>query len=165
MKVKLEPYEIAVAEFVAERRHVTADDAGYDPAHGCKLADAPRRHLLGAKGEMAVAKGLNLYWSGSVGTFRTGGDVGRLQVRCGSGDDYKLLVRPVDRDTDVFVLVVGTGPVFRLAGWSTGRAAKQQIWYRTFDDRPPAFFMPQRFLRPIETLLPALELDARRAPG
>jgi hypothetical protein len=115
---------------------------------------------------MAAAKAMDRYWNGSVDTFQNGGDVGRLQVRTRRKQSYELIVRPHDRDADVFVLVVGVAPVFDVRGWMMGRDAKQPEWLMDHGGRPPAYFVPSDALHPIgelrevETLKEALTIQA-----
>jgi hypothetical protein len=127
-------------------------------------------HIEGAGGECAVAKALKLYWSGSVDTFKREGDVGDLEVRTRSEDWHELLIRP-DDPSAIYVLVVGKIPHFRLVGWIHSSVAKQRNdWLKPHGGRPPAYFVPQSELRPIEELQrrnvynasPAIDLDTRR---
>lgn len=117
--------------------------------HGYKGAGWSE-HIEGACGEAAVAKVLNRFWNGSVDTFATGGDVGDIQVRTRSSHDYELLVRPDDRDSDVFILVTGRAPTFRVIGYIWGRDAKRPEWLQTHGSRPAAYFVPHAFLTPIK---------------
>mgnify|MGYP006300474069 CR=1 FL=1 len=87
-----------------------------------------------------------------MGTFKTGGDVGEIQVRTRSRHDYELLIRPQDRDEDTFVLLTGVAPSFRAHGWIQGQDAKKKEWLQTYGGRPPAYFVPQKDLRPLLAL-------------
>lgn len=114
-------------------------------------------HVEGACGELAVAKALGRYWNGSVNTFKVGGDVGAMQVRTRSRSHYELLIRPDDKDQDVFVLVTGTSPKFKVVGWIKGKDAKRVEWLQTHGGRPPAYFVPQKSLGNIEDLTEQME--------
>lgn len=109
-------------------------------------------HIEGACGEIAAAKAMNRYWSASVNTFKNGGDVGQIQVRTRSRADYDLLIRDNDRDGDVFVLVTGKIPNFCVRGWIVGLDGKKDVWRKGHGGRPPAWFVPQSALQPIEAL-------------
>lgn len=109
-------------------------------------------HIDGSGGEMAVAKALGIYYGGSVNTFKTEGDIGNLEVRTRSKSDYELLVRPDDNDEAVFVHVTGTLPKFKVHGWLKGKDAKQPKWLQDYGNRPPAYFVPNSALQPIEEL-------------
>lgn len=105
-------------------------------------------HIEGACGEAAVAKALNRFWDGSVDSFKSGGDVGGIQVRTRSRHDYELIVRADDRDTDVFVLVTGRAPTFRVVGYILGRDAKRPEFLQRHGNRPGAYFVPYSVLTP-----------------
>lgn len=152
VSITLTWYELFLASQIGIRRQVAAlqkklpDKYGAKPDHGWQI------HVEGAAGEMAAAKALGMYWSGSVNTFKVGGDVGSVQVRTRSRSDYDLIVRADDRDGDVFVLVVGASPSFDVVGWILGRDAKRSEWLRTHGGRPSAYFVPQEALSNIELL-------------
>ena len=148
----LELSELAQAAWVGIRRHINAIQEGKKDSHGFDGTDGWTKHIEGASGELAVAKLLNIYWDAPVGTFKTGADVGELQVRTRSRSDYDLIVREVDRDEDVFILVTGVAPVFRVRGWITGGEAKRSEWLKTHGGRPAAYFVPQDDLKPLSSL-------------
>jgi hypothetical protein len=153
--VTLTDYELRLAAFVGQTRNAEAialglrDTAGFTGghAHGLQL------HILGAAGELAFAKACDRYWGGSTGTFRTEGDVGSIEVRTRSRDDYDLLVRANDKPDSFYVLVTGAMPTFKVWGYITGADAKRPEWAQTYGNRPPAFFVPKAALTPIETAL------------
>jgi|TARA_R100000093_G_scaffold38337_1_gene20169 hypothetical protein len=105
-----------------------------------------------ACGEMAVAKYFNLYWDGSVNTFKLP-DVGGFQVRHTQKQDGCLIVRPRDSDDEAYVLVVGTSPVYWVAGWCYGYEAKQEQHVEPgYNGMPPAWFVPQANLHSVNQL-------------
>lgn len=110
-------------------------------------ADSWFIHILGACGEMAFAKATNTYWDGSVNTFSRG-DVGRVQVRTRQSHGADLFIRPKDSDTEVFVLVTGTPPTFRIVGWALGEWAKRPEWQHHNGGNGAAYFMPHAKLEP-----------------
>lgn len=71
--------------------------------------------------------------------------------------DYRsghLLVHPRDDDHDLFILVVVNGRNLEIKGWMTGSEAKdKKYWGDKFKNRRPAYWVPQRDLRPFSTLL------------
>lgn len=138
--------ELEVAAHVGVRRQIGALREARPDQHGYEGAGWSN-HIEGAAGEMAVARVLNRYWNGSVGTFKQGGDVGQIQVRTRSRDDYELIVRPNDRDSDWFVLVRGRTPTFQVIGYIKGEHAKRSEWLRTYGGRPPAYFVPDDSLK------------------
>jgi hypothetical protein len=110
-------------------------------------------HIAGACGELAFAKRTGRYWSGSVNTFKSGGDVGLIQVRTRSSDDYELLIREDDEDECAFVLVTGRVPDFTVHGYMFAEHAKRQEWQRKYGGREAAFFVPTDELYPIADLV------------
>ena len=154
-EVRLTMSEVSLAAGVGMRRQIMSL---FSPdAHGCDGKEGWTLHIEGAGGELAVAKLLNIYWDGSVGTFSNGGDVGRLQVRTRSRLDYELIVRPRDRDEDLFVLVVGRIPVFHVVGWIRGRDARRPEWLAEHGGRPAAHFVPQDALHEMGELRAAMD--------
>jgi len=151
MIVTLSWWELAAASEVGRMRQLAAVRAGRPDRHGFK-GPGWDVHIEGAAGEMAVAKGLGLYWDASVDTFKGSPDLPGIQVRTRSRDDYDLIVRPDDPDNEVFVLVTGRSPTFWLRGWINGREAKQEQWKRTYGGRPGAFFVPVSALHPVNNL-------------
>lgn len=148
-RVHLEAFECRMAAEVGLRRQLAK--LGQHDAHGFN-GDGWGIHIEGAAGELAVAKALNLYWSGSVDTFKVGGDVGSLQVRTRSRSDYDLIVRAADRDGDLFVLVTGKMPDLWVRGWMYGKEAKSSEFEQTYGDRPKAWFVPAAHLRRVVDL-------------
>jgi hypothetical protein len=129
---------------------------GRADAHGLGKADGWGMHIEGAAGEMAADKAMDLYWSPTVNTFKSGGDVGHsIQVRTRSRHRYDVIVRADDRDDDTFVLVTGRPPDFRVHGTIRGRDAKRKEWWAEHGGRPGAWFGRASALRPIEPALMA----------
>jgi hypothetical protein len=115
--------------------------------------------VLGACGENVVAKALNIYWDGSVNTFRSRPDVGKYEVRTRSnktknGKPYQLLVRPDDDDAKDYYLVrlidaLGW-PRFRIIGHIRGGDAKRPEWFHPHGGYKKAYFVPDEALIPFE---------------
>ncbi len=157
MKITLSWYELWIAGSIGLKRHIEALQKGLADKHGFN-GDGWGAHVEGAAGEMAAAKAMNRYYSGSINTFREG-DVGKLQVRTRSKDGYELIVRQNDRDDDYFVLVVGKCPEFTVVGWIRAREAKNPQWLREHGGREAAYFVPQGMLEPIETISQGLSVS------
>jgi len=152
MNVKLTAYELMQASTVGSMRQISAlmnrlpDKHGFD---GLGWSE----HIEGMCGEIAVAKAINCYCSGSVNTFKLGGDLGsNIQVRTRSKHEYELIVRESDRDDDVFVLVTGKSPEFVVRGWITGTDAKRDEWKKTHGGRAEAYFVPHSSLMPMSKI-------------
>lgn len=151
-------FELWQASQVGCRRHIEAVQAGF--GNGAIPEQNWTLHVEGAGAEMAAAKAFDWYWSGSVNTFKDA-DIGRrVQVRWRSKPDYELIVRPRDRDEDFFVLVRGRAPQYEVYGGILGRDAKRDEWLRDYGGRPPAFFVPDSALCPVELVAETVaELD------
>lgn len=153
MNITLTWYELQRAGVVAVDRYVRALRDGKPDKHGAKTdANGLGLHFEGAAGEMVFAKATGRYWSGSVDTYKTEGDVGPIQVRTRSSHTYELLVRKDDADEDRFVLVTGRAPSYRVVGWLTGREAKQPEWLQTHGGREAAYFVPHNALHALAQL-------------
>jgi hypothetical protein len=151
VNVSLEWFEVSRAALVGVSRNVEA------LRKGCKnrlpINDEWSIHVLGALGECAFAKATNRYWSGSVNTFK-GADVGaNIQIRTRSHHHYDLIVRPGDKDDDVYVLVTGGPTEFTLRGWMRCGDAKQPRYRANYGNYGEAYFVPQSCLQPIEPLI------------
>lgn len=83
-----------------------------------------------------------------------GADVAGHQVRqAAGGRNSSLIVRPHDRDDDIFVLVLGWHRLYELTGWMTGAEAKQRTFLCAPDpSRPKAWMVPNQKLHPIREL-------------
>jgi hypothetical protein len=152
MIVHLTWHELTLAAHVGVRRHAEALRQQLPDAHGREGHDGWSDHIEGACGEMAAAKALGVYWTPTVNTFQIGGDVGELQVRTRSKSDYELLVRDADKTGSIFILVRGLAPVFDVVGWLRGGDAKRPEWRKGHGGRPPAYFVPDAALQPIDSL-------------
>ena len=149
MEVRLTKVEAMLAGQVGIMRHTEALSRKNPDAFGLSSdKDGSGLHVEGAAGEMAVAKALNIYWAATVNTYKDGGDIGRrIQVRTRSKHDYELIVRPSDRDDDIFVLVTGKSPSFQIHGWIHGHEAKKKDYLKGHGNRDPAYFVPHCALR------------------
>ncbi len=147
--VTLTPAELRMAALVGLERQLEALSQSLPDRHGYE-GEGWNIHIEGAAGELALAKWLGRYWDGSVNTFQSGGDVGEIQVRTRSKEDYDLLVRPGDKEDAVFVLVIGKAPRFRVVGWIRGADAKRPEWLRAYGGRAEAYFVPQHALKPVK---------------
>ena len=109
-------------------------------------------HIEGAAGEIAAAKALGVFWGGTINTFKSEGDVGKLEIRTTSTKNNRLIVRNGDKDDSAFVLVVGRAPSYQVVGWMTGKEAKQKKYLSAPGGRPPAYFVPREDLKPLDLL-------------
>jgi len=142
--VQLNAEEVAKAERVARRR--AAESTHLADKHGF-TGDGMVIDLVGAPAEAAGCKALGLVWSGSVNHFKLPDARHNIQFRGTMLEHGSLIVRPDDDDRDYFALVTGHTPNFRVMGWMLGRDAKKLKWLRSPGGRPPAWFVPQGYLR------------------
>ncbi len=116
--------------------------------------DPLEAHINGARGEVGFAKIVGATWRSTVGTFKSGYDVGKLQVRTRSRHDYELIFRPDDTPLEAqpFVLMLGNFSLFAVVGWIIGRDARKDEWWGTHGGRDGAWFVPQEKLLDIREL-------------
>lgn|SRR5262245_13193766 len=143
--------EVRIAALVGCQRHVEALSRQLQNRQRAD-DDGWRIHIEGAAGEMAAARALGMYWPMTVNTFRSAGDVGRIEVRTRSRADYQLIIRDDDRDQAPFVLVRGQIPTFDVVGWTYGGHGKRPEWLRAYGGREAAYFIPDAALRALELL-------------
>lgn len=152
MFVKLEWPEYAMAVNNAVLKTMGAIRKGYQNKHGM-VGRGWTEGIEGTCAEVAVAKALGIFWDGGVGEFK-GPDVSdNLQVRWTDKSTNKLIVRDADRDENTYILVIGECPEYNIVGWIEGTEAKQERYLFGPNGRPPAYFVPQEDLKPIETLI------------
>jgi hypothetical protein len=150
MKVSLEWFEVSRAALVGVSRNVEALRKGLQNSRPTKENEW-HIHILGALGECAFAKATGRYWSGSVNTFKSGGDIGKnIQVRTRSLHCYDLIVREGDKDEDVFVLVTGGPNDYEIRGWMGATEAKQDKYRANYGQYGEAFFVPAADLHSID---------------
>jgi hypothetical protein len=153
MLVQLTWGELHMAAQIGVLRQLEAIRKGLPDRHGFDGDTGWTIHIEGAAGELAVAKVLNMYWGGTVNTFKTEADVGsKIEVRTRSKDNYDLLVRNNDPDDSIFILVTGKAPKYNVIGWITGKDAKKEEWKQDYGGRPTAYFVPQNALNSLESL-------------
>lgn len=124
--VELEQSEMMMAAYIGAWRRTNAIARGAtDIDHPC---EAPfENDIVGAQSELAVARHLNLYWTGMVSKHRR--DVGDLiEVRHITEPHHRLIVR--DRDEQhgniqqPFVCVFAKDNKFEMMGWLFGVEVK-----------------------------------------
>ncbi len=159
MTIVLTWYEVAICAYVGAQRHIQAMSKGRADAHGFSDVDGSgwSKHIEGACGECALAKALNQHWNPSVNTFKRGGDVGNIQVRTRSKQNYDLIVRSDDSSDDTFVLVTGCSPRYEIRGWIYGKDAKRDEYVKAYGGRPSAWFVPVEKLKDMKSMTVSCE--------
>ena len=156
--VTLTWYEVSVAIHLVGLRHTEALRKCMKDKHGYKGRDL-QDNFYGMLGEIAFAKATGKYFPMSVNTFKDA-DIGiNWQVRTvGSNNNRDLIVRPADPSKHKYVLVeISTKDsypdkfyVATIHGWIEGTQAKDKQYLSYFGnpDRPPAYRIPKKALRP-----------------
>lgn len=142
--VTLTDFEVWLAYSVVGQIAGQNLSVGRQPRYGADKNDFGIA-IVGALGEIAVAKLLNKYWAGNVGDL-SARDVDGLQVRS-SALHRNLILHPQDSDNDPFVFVAIERNTATVCGWMLGKDGKDEKYWRA--DKPrPAFFIPERDLKP-----------------
>jgi len=152
MKTRLEWYEASQAMSIVGLRHSMSLRDKRKDNHGYSGRDV-HDNFWGVLGEMAFAKLKNVYYAGTVDTFKDA-DVGEnYQVRTvGSNKNRNLIIRPDDPTQDIYVLVevAKCGGYYScvLHGGIYGYDGKRDEWLSDFGQphRPSAYRVPNRSL-------------------
>lgn len=101
--------------------------------------------------EILVARYLGfINFNPRASKFKQTADVGtNVEVRWTRYDTGQLIIYENDRVTDVAILVVGTSPNYRLAGWIPVAMAKRPKYKHA---KQPTWWVTQLNLQPIENL-------------
>ena len=149
--IQLTPAEIFQGAISGVMRQAQNIQRQHHGAHGANNQNDWQMHIEGALAEFAVAKHLNVFWSGKLGLY-TPGDVGSIEVRSSQKYENSLIVRKGDLDQAKFVFLTGVNGSYLIHGWITGFEAKQDRYLRSPNGREPAYFVPKNKLYSIETL-------------
>ena len=108
------------------------------------------RDVRSTLAELAVAKYLGVFWSGLAKDCK---DTTLCEVRSTPKPDNPLVIRDSDSPDDIFVLVTTEQiPALRLVGWIRARDGMLDSYVKAPCGRPPAYFIPQSALHPMEDL-------------
>jgi hypothetical protein len=151
MLVRLSEAEVEAARMLGRKRHECS--LNRKSTRGLMGEDSLDLHTVGAIGEFAVAKALNLYQGFTVNNF-DGPDIEPdIQVRTTRLKGGRLIMTERDEPFQKYVLVVGEEPELDVVGWVWGFEGQEKKWLTDpKNNRPPAYFVPRDALRPIETL-------------
>lgn len=149
-EVTLTPAECLMASAVGALRYSESLQYNRKDNHGLSQEiDGLGLHVLGAAGELAVARLLGRYWGGDVSSFKRADLGNSLQIRTRSKPHYDLIVRNDDSPENYYVLVTGTTTRLQVHGWIRGADARKDEFLKTYGDRPAAWFVPQSQLQPL----------------
>ena len=149
--IKLTRQEMRTAAYTGVERNLHALSKNLTNLYG-----APQRKtewqndVVGAIGEYAVAKFLNVYWNPAVEINLTDlpGDVGIYQVRTTGWPQGCLLMHPTDKDEAPFILAVVERNTVTLKGWLYGYEGKTLGELKEYD----TYWVTQDKLHPIDRL-------------
>jgi len=145
--VTLEHYEFSMGVYVGSRRQLGNVIAKRKPRNGMPEDEGWNNHIEGTCGEIAAAKFLNLYWSGTQETFGKETDLRpMIEVKTGSKHSHRLLIRKHEDLDQVFIWVTGTAPTFQIHGWCLGRDVAIDEHLDSPSGRPEAWFIPPKLL-------------------
>jgi hypothetical protein len=129
---------------------------------GRSLRERWAQAIQGQMAEHAISKFLDLYPVASKGGIH-GDDPGGLAIRSTPWMNGHLIVNESElpeADTKKFVLVVGHWPTFGIVGWTYGRDAKRDEWWRPHE-RPASWWVPQSALYPVDAMKSTSECTHR----
>jgi hypothetical protein len=133
--------EIDHGRYEGKRRHVIALVEGREGKKGQKPEDREKHEIMGAIGELAVAKCFNRYPSALIG--RGAVDVANcIEVRTVPHAHYLLSVQAYDKGHLPFVLADTSAlPIVHLRGWIFGWDAMRPDWWQDVaGNNQPAFY-------------------------
>lgn len=154
-RITLAKHEIRMAVYVGVERALIAL---FRNSTGFNVAKNPNHtrwayDIEAAAAEYAAAKGLGLLWDGSYNTFKQA-DIGKkIQVRHTKESGNCLIIRPDDKKDEIFVLVIGSIPNFYIMGGIVGGNAMHEKYLREYNNGPPAYFVPQKDLKPVSEII------------
>ena len=156
--IVLTPNEMYLASIVGIRRRFTAQTMKYNQRFGGagnSVAEQWFFDIVGAQGEFAAAKALNVFWAASLAYDKSLPDLfPDWQIRTLANHGYDLIVRDDDIDDHKYVLLTGTGPEFQIHGWIYAKDAKRKEWFKDRGGRgSPCYWVPQSELKPIKEFL------------
>lgn len=151
VSVRLTYAQISLAGHVAVMRRTSDMKSGRVPRFGAK--QTWDLDINGCCGEIAVARYLNLFWCGAFNDFEARDVGGLVDVRACSKRDYRLILHHDDIDGVPYVNAHVSPPDVVMSGWLFAREGKlDKYWDDPLGGRA-AFFVPQKFLRPMDELL------------
>lgn len=101
--------------------------------------------------ELAVARYFKLDYDPYKDNGKRLADVGdQLEIRWTHWSDGQLIIYEYDRPSDIAILVTGTHPFYRLAGWIPVAMARKDKFRH---HNQPTWWVNQRNLMPIDTLI------------
>ena len=155
MIVRLTWDDIRLAVHEAAIRSINAKKKNIRPAYGMSpnFFEGLRIDCMGCMGEIAAAKGLNLFWSGQHEIHSP--DVGgRIEVKTIDSPTKNLIVHPTSKNDAEFSLLAQINSVstVELVGWIRTSEGRRPEY--VFEGRPghQIYLVPRAKLYPIDAL-------------
>ena len=151
--ITLQTWEIRHAVDVAVRRQVSMWQRQHRALHGQQQRGNNWQYqIIGALGELALAKYLGVYWDTPTFDDTTAdlGDVGQYEVRATEHNPAHLYVHDYDRQAPFVLAIVRQGRV-KLAGWAYKHEVEQLGEYCPTPTHP-TWKLHQDYLAPISEL-------------
>lgn len=149
ISVHLNQIEMGFGKFVGELRFEKRTRDFEE--RGDEIYGTVHEHILGARGELALSKALNLYPSGLFLELEEDNDVGGIQVRTRRDHRMDLFLMKRDDLSKYYALVTGSGPQFTLQGFIHGAVgATESNWH---------FGNPHRFPKKSCWVVPSEDLS------
>lgn len=144
--VELQWYEIQMGAYVGIARHIRS----FKLSQTNKVQNKDfgwHTDIEGACAEVATAKYLNIYWDGSVDTFKLP-DVGNFQVKHTQHPGGSLIFRKELDPSYFYILVTGSRPLYTLRGFMLGEKCMKDEYLSNPNNTKngEAFFFPQNKL-------------------
>ena len=142
-----------IAAMTGCMRHIRSIKTQLPDMYGASKGIGFQMDIDGAVGELALAKHLGVYWTGSSGEGPGPGDVGDYEVRTTTHAKGRLIVHKRDGDDLKFILARIDYPAstVSLVGWRLGRNAKdEKYWSDPSNSGRHAYFVDE--LEDMETL-------------
>lgn len=153
VKIRLTENEFLLACHVACERRKVCIARNMGPKYGVSFRNMSwDTEILGCFGEIALAKYLNVYWSGVVDMSADVG--GCIDVRtCIRADgNCDLILHDSDDNGRPFVSAHVIIATVELRGWVLAQDGKQKKYWRDPGTGRPAYFVPPIAFRPMEDL-------------
>lgn len=159
MIVELRPEEIKFATYIGKLRNYYAIKNNWNPYTQDK-EKLEFYHIMGAKGEMAAAKKLNIYWNCDIkrgendSTKSINADLNKnIQIRTSSYPDRGILISKKDEEKNKhnhkFISVIERNEkTYELIGWIYGYEGMKKEY---LDNKRIgyAYFVPKEILKPM----------------
>ena len=153
VRVELDDIEVSVGHMIGTMRQAAVRLSQFSSRTTGR--DEYADHITGALGEMAVAKGLDLYWDASVNSFKSRPDVSSLEVRT-TYRPPRCSIYVSDRDDGAakYILVSKISKTeYDLLGWASGDEIRQRGEYKSMAaGRAPKYWLRADQLRDMATM-------------